>query len=47
MSYNAGKMVVRCDTIEQFMDVVAGAVMRGLLFSADAETLTVHFSGGY
>ena len=47
MSYNAGKMVVRCDTIEQFMDVIAGAVMHGLTFSADAGRLIVNFEGGY
>lgn len=40
-------MVIRCDSLEQFLDVTYGLVTRGLRFDADASTLTISLTGGY
>lgn len=39
--------VIRCQTMEQFCAVIAGLVMNGLSFEADADRLTVTTTGGF
>ena len=38
---------IRCETIEQFMQVIDGLVRAGLTFRADAGALVVDLLGGY
>ena len=40
-------MTVRCDTMEQWMEVITNSVMKGLLFIANGEDLTVEYTGGF
>ena len=42
---NAGK--VTCVTMAQFIEVCAGFVREGVLFDADANTLTITLTGGF
>jgi len=38
---------VKCETIEQFIQVCAGFVREGVIFKADAASLVVTLTGGY
>lgn len=38
---------IRCQDLEQFLEVVRGLVMRGLTFEADADRLSIVLTGGY
>lgn len=38
---------IECDTMAQFMEVIAKLVERGLTFEADADTLTINLTGGF
>lgn len=40
-------MSIRCDHLEQFLDVLAGLVSRGLTFTSDANTLVITLTGGH
>lgn len=40
-------MSIQCNDIEQFMDVIAGLVRRGLTFKAHASTLLITLTGGH
>jgi hypothetical protein len=40
-------MTVECETIAQFMNVIALSVAKGLQFDAKAETYTIVYTGGY
>lgn len=39
--------MIRCHDIEQFLDVLAGLVSRGLGFTSDANTLLIHLTGSH
>ena len=36
-----------CSSTEEFLDVIAGLVQRGLVFTADASTWTITLTGGF
>jgi hypothetical protein len=38
-------MTIDCKDFEQFLNVIAGLVQRGLGFRADAETLKINLTG--
>ena len=38
---------VTCDSLMTMMEVIQGAVERGLTFTADTCTMRVYFTGGY
>ena len=40
-------MTIECSSLDNFMDIVAGLVKRGLTFNADSEALTITLTGGY
>lgn len=40
-------MTIYCDTIEEFLDVIAGLVRRGLTFTAESKTFEIVLTGGY
>lgn len=39
--------IVKCETLEQFIEVCAGFVREGVTFTADAGKLTIELTGGY
>ena len=50
MRHNNGEhnmMTVKCTTLEEFIDCVAGFVREGLTFEADVSTRTITLTGGY
>jgi len=44
---NTSNMVIQCDSLTAFYDVIAGMVERGLTFYADQSELTITLTGGY
>lgn len=40
-------MTITHKTEQQFYDTVSAMVIRGLMFKADADTLTITLTGGY
>lgn len=38
---------IYCTSIDQFLNVVAGLVQRGIVFTADAEKMSVFCTGGF
>lgn len=40
-------MTIRCNTMQEFMDVVYECVTRGLTFESDTGTLVIRLTGGY
>ena len=36
-----------CTDLDQFLDIIAGLVKRGLTFRANADRLTIELLGGY
>ena len=41
------EMRIKCSTVAEFVEVIKGLVMNGLLFDADATTLSIELTGGY
>lgn len=40
-------MTIDCPNLDSLLDCVAGLVMRGLTFKADASSLTITLTGDY
>lgn len=40
-------MTIRCHHLEQFLDVIAGLISRGLGFTSDANTLVINLTGSH
>jgi hypothetical protein len=40
-------MQIQCETLTQFLDVIAGLVHRGLTFKANSDTYKIELLGGY
>lgn len=40
-------MTIDCTDLHQFADMIAGLVLRGLGFSADAQTLRITLTGAH
>ena len=40
-------MTIICSTQVEFIDTIAGLVVKGLTFDADAQTLKIVLTGGY
>jgi hypothetical protein len=41
------RRTIKCGTLEQFLDCVAGLTERGHGFEADAATLQIHLTGAF
>lgn len=39
--------ITRCADLEQFLDLIAGLVKRGITFEANADRLTITLTGGF
>lgn len=39
--------MIRCQDLNQFLNCIGGLTLRGLVFEADAETLTIKLTGDY
>ena len=39
--------IIRCNTIDQFIEVCAGLVREAVVFDADADKLTIKLTGGF
>lgn len=40
-------MLIRCGTLAEFLDIIAGLVERGLTFNANASDCTIQLTGGF
>ena len=40
-------MTINCQDMDEFMDVIYGLVIRGVMFEADAERKIIKCTGGY
>lgn len=40
-------MTIKCESRDSFLETIAGLVRMGLMFTANAETFTIHLTGGY
>jgi hypothetical protein len=42
-----GNNQIKCGDLENFLNVIAGLVTRGITFTADGDTYVITLTGGY